>query len=127
MTFGISREKKSYVYWIRLLVLGMGVCRKPATKVLFFSLRRRQLLQQIAALVFRGRFVSHSLSMLHSEALNPPLESPSFGSKLRGQCPQRNVLGKGSRLTQKAVKFEAIKEKQTPRANITHVFQLLRN
>jgi hypothetical protein len=56
--------------------------RKPAAEVLFFSLRRRQLFHQIAALVFRGRFVSHSLSMLRSEALNPALESPPFGSKL---------------------------------------------
>jgi hypothetical protein len=85
--------------------------RKPVAEVLFFSLRRRQLLQQIAALVFRGRFVSHNLSMLRSEALNPPLELPSFGSKLRGQCPRRNVLSEGGRLAEKTVKFEAIKEK----------------
>jgi hypothetical protein len=65
--------------------------------------------------------------MLRSEALNPPLEPPPFGSKLRGQRPRRNVLGEGSRLAQKTVKFEAIEEKQTREAKITHVFQLLRN
>jgi hypothetical protein len=89
--------------------------RQSAAEVLFFSLRHRQLLHQIAALVFRGWFVSHSLSMLRSEALNPPLDSSPFGSKLRGQCPRRNVLGEGGRLAQKTVKFEVIKEKQTPK------------
>jgi hypothetical protein len=92
------------------LGLGTGFFRilpfrcKPAAEVLFLSLRRRQLFKQIAAPVFRRRLVSNSLCMLRSEALNPPLESSRFGRKLRGQRPQCNVLGEGSRLAQKTVK-----------------------
>jgi hypothetical protein len=78
--------------------------RKPTAEVLFLSLRRRQLFQQIAALVFRRRLVSHNLRMLRSEALNPPLESPPFGRKLQGQRPRHNVLGEGGRVAQKTVK-----------------------
>jgi hypothetical protein len=86
-------------------------CRKPATEVLFLSLRCRQLFQQIAALVFCCRLVSHSLRMLRSDALNPPLKSLPFSRKLQGQHPRRNVLGEGGRLAQKTVKFGAMEEK----------------
>jgi hypothetical protein len=58
--------------------------RQPAGEVLFFGLCSRQLLHQVAALVLRDRFVPDNLSVLRPEALNPPLESSPFGSKLRG-------------------------------------------
>jgi hypothetical protein len=61
--------------------------RQPAAEVLVFGLRSRQLLHQVAALVLRGRFVPHNLSVLGPEALNPPLESSPFSSELRGQGP----------------------------------------
>jgi hypothetical protein len=81
---------------------------QSAAEFLFFGLRSRQLIHQVAALVLHGRPVPHSLSELRPEALNPPLDSSPFGSKLRGQGPRRNPFDEGSRLASNTVKFEVI-------------------
>jgi hypothetical protein len=80
----------------------LSLLRKPMAEVVFLRLYRRQLLQQVTAP--GRRLVSDSLRMLRSEALGPPLKSPPLGRELRGQRPQSNALGKGSRLSQELSK-----------------------
>jgi hypothetical protein len=55
-----------------------------------------------------------------------PLKSLPFGSKLRGQCPRCNALGKGSRLAQRLPKVE-LRKTSSKSTGHTHMFQLLRN
>jgi hypothetical protein len=81
---------------------------QPAAEFLFFGLCSRQLIHQVAALVLRDRLVPHSLSVLHPEALNPPLESSPIGSKLQSLGSRRNPFGEGGRLASNTVKFEVI-------------------